>query len=1376
MPVVYIKCFDIKGAESLKERFDKLIEGKDLTEQEQREIGIKLIDDAHKELHGKLNTLKKQVFHPTKPYSKVDVSEQRSAINKEYEDKINEQVHNTVEEKVNHATLSEEEPPKISEEVKSNEPKEGDQIIIESSLKGGMVRNMQFSEGEWKQNVGGELVKVGASAKERAQEKFSTALADNNVEKETPELNRDRSKKNISDAILKLKDLLSPKLPEGTQKMGYGMDDLLSDVEKIIHKGIDAGFDMKEAVEKGIDHMRSKWKDVSKEPFDENKIRVSLLGEGGRIFSTKNKTVDQRAKELGVHNELIAATEDGIRDFGKVWDEAMTAVGDKDIDPVSLRNELKNNPRPVTDLENAVLLQDMINLENDLLKINEAINKEPDTKRMNQLLALREKTTADLEDNFIADKNAGKATARGLSARRMIGDRRFSLQNIKNEMRSAKRGVKLSSEEEQLAEDLFKKVKEKADLYDKLIEQKKAGSEVDIFKAIKESVKTERKKMGLTKAELIEKDELRKKLLSGRFNDIQSIAALLAEKDFYRYTKLVLKEALGDFESFSKQLIEDFSESIKEHIPSIYEKLKSEENKVIEFKNGKYIIPDELVRNIVEKGVDNIDDLTNEILEVVKKEYPNATYRDVRDSITKYGEQKKSDQRPISVKIRQMKEVGRLLSAYEDVQNKIRPLRSGLKRDELTAKARELKKKINNLMKDLPIDETDLEKKWKSALDATKQRIRNSIEDLNIKIENVRNGIKNEKPEYKTLKGDNELDDLKKKKDDLVKELSELENDNGVTYEERVNRSIASSEKRLEYLEGLLRGEEKKPKSERVSSDKLKALRQEIKKKSDELKEINRASGEIERVRNERYQKRAKEQTELLREKLKNGDVTKRAKVKTELNNESLLAKKELNKAKLDVDNEILRIKLAQRGFSEKGIDAIIKYTREGLLTGVHTLGKLGSFALTRQLVLRPIYNSVGKLLKVIPRIGTLSEGAPIEGDFNASALGEGYKNFFSRKTAKESLLKLKTGKSTEDILYGSPRPQEMPLLPTRVHGAIKEFAFQSERAFAQKAGETWLEKNGLSDDPIMQDWVRQYAYTKGKDAIYMGDSAFLKGYQRFVSNLESSDNSAHVAAGKIARFMFPIVKVPYNFGKDVFISHSPLGLANTFRKIFTKSIDEMSPEQRDLLMLNLKKGAVGTVCFVIGMMNKDKIGGLYSSAYKRISDDVNAGDISIGDFILSHYYMHNAPAEMMQMGATWAKIFEATPEDYGTMANITMTTLMTGLAEAQKLPFYGEMAKVGRATATKQGISDYMGDLVGSKLIPTLIYEIAKAKDDRNVKATGFSERIQSRIPGLRNNLNEKVESTPIKKAPSKMEERIRKRNELYKDRIARGKRRQNL
>jgi hypothetical protein len=54
----------------------------------------------------------------------------------------------------------------------SGTPQEGDKVEIAPQREGGSPRNMVFKDGEWKQNVGGDIVKVGPAVQQQAQEAF----------------------------------------------------------------------------------------------------------------------------------------------------------------------------------------------------------------------------------------------------------------------------------------------------------------------------------------------------------------------------------------------------------------------------------------------------------------------------------------------------------------------------------------------------------------------------------------------------------------------------------------------------------------------------------------------------------------------------------------------------------------------------------------------------------------------------------------------------------------------------------------------------------------------------------------------------------------------------------------------------------------------------------------------------------------------------------------------------------------------------------------------------------------------------------------------------------------------------------------------------
>lgn len=153
-----------------------------------------------------------------------------------------------------------------------------------------------------------------------------------------------------------------------------------------------------------------------------------------------------------------------------------------------------------------------------------------------------------------------------------------------------------------------------------------------------------------------------------------------------------------------------------------------------EYKKNKLKIPPSIIRDLVEGGIDNIDDLTDAVKEIVEQDFPDVTTREVRDAITDYGKTVNPNPDDIAAEIRKMKRIGRILSGLEDIANKKRPLRSGIQRDTLDPDERAKLKELREAMKELPVDEELQAIQQKTATDTTIKRLENKIEDLRREI------------------------------------------------------------------------------------------------------------------------------------------------------------------------------------------------------------------------------------------------------------------------------------------------------------------------------------------------------------------------------------------------------------------------------------------------------------------------------------------------------------------------------------------------------------------------------------------------------------------------------------------------------------------
>lgn len=213
--------------------------------------------------------------------------------------------------------------------------------------------------------------------------------------------------------------------------------------------------------------------------------------------------------------------------------------------------------------------------------------------------------------------------------------------------------------------------------------------------------------------------------------------------------------------------------------------------------NGKIKIPDSLIQDLVEAGADTIDKLVKQVKDIMIENYPDVTDRQIRDAITEYGKIKNLNQDEIRAEIRKIKRIGRIISALEDVNEKKRPLRSGIQRDKLDADERALNKELREAMKELPIDEELEAEQQKNATDAAKTRIQNQIEDLQREID--RGELVPRK--IRTVKDDAELTALKAERDALKAEHEAIFKDEEFKQAKRLELTKRNTQKRIEDLQ-----------------------------------------------------------------------------------------------------------------------------------------------------------------------------------------------------------------------------------------------------------------------------------------------------------------------------------------------------------------------------------------------------------------------------------------------------------------------------------------------------------------------------------------------------------------------------------------------
>jgi hypothetical protein len=255
---------------------------------------------------------------------------------------------------------------------------------------------------------------------------------------------------------------------------------------------------------------------------------------------------------------------------------------------------------------------------------------------------------------------------------------------------------------------------------------------------------------------------------------------------------------------------------------------------------SKVKIKQSIIRELVENGNEEIDELVGAVKGRIKNEYPDATDRDIRDAITQYGRTVNPSQNEVDIKIRKMKRIGRLISALEDVRAKKRPLKSGAQRDKIGSDERAMMKELREAMKELPMDLELQEKQLKTAMDGAKQRLRNQIEDLNREIANNEQVPRS----ARTVKYDEELEELRKTRDEVKKRHDEIFKDDDFKEAKRLEIAKRNAEKKIADLERRVKERDfsKKTRAEVLADrelDKLRVRKLEIKDEFDALQYEN---------------------------------------------------------------------------------------------------------------------------------------------------------------------------------------------------------------------------------------------------------------------------------------------------------------------------------------------------------------------------------------------------------------------------------------------------------------------------------------------------------------------------------------------------------
>lgn len=279
------------------------------------------------------------------------------------------------------------------------------------------------------------------------------------------------------------------------------------------------------------------------------------------VTSIKNATVDAERQTRGL--DPIETT--AARGYeSHVWPEATKALDENPQAGEELVAELKQKPRPLTDVEDAVLLQTNIAATNESGKVSDLMLKAAeagDTARVAELAARHSAISDRLLDIENASKHAGTETARGLAARRIMAAEDFSLAAMETAKRVANRGKPLS--ESQRAEI--------ADIRRRLVAAEKAIAE---FQARGETPKAAKQNGKVIQFLSTQADAARARI---KARGARAMAGLdpvdLADRVIVGADYLA--KDIRAFADWSSKMLGEFGDELKPHLQDIYDRAKT---------------------------------------------------------------------------------------------------------------------------------------------------------------------------------------------------------------------------------------------------------------------------------------------------------------------------------------------------------------------------------------------------------------------------------------------------------------------------------------------------------------------------------------------------------------------------------------------------------------------------------------------------------------------------------------------------------------------------------------------------------------------------------------------------------------------------------
>jgi hypothetical protein len=733
----------------------------------------------------------------------------------------------------------------------------------------------------------------------------------------------------------KVKDFLpSAKGVEGVKAQGFTQDQIIDLVANAVKALISKGIDINEAIKQVISSIKERFDIDVDENLVKEKLNITNIPQDFERKQGKKSLLTRAA--TGSDAVLKKAISKYSLDYEVENQEAAKNNADAFVEEVGIEEALdavrlgKDGKSQIVGAERAFVYAKIID------EIANNINQYTEEERQ-RLEELNLDILGEINDEFDKEtRNAG----RFIAALRKVYKGSLGRYNLSKQIADYKalNGGEISDDVLRKFTEANARIKELEAKLDELEKEKEIQEAEQEFKNIVEAVARKNKISATRKISNTAKaKEFANKLRSFKTTQKGTLSAstpmsLAYDGAIEVSAKLIeqggkLADAIKagiDFIKGNSLLSNQEKTDTVNQLINAFNQIESQPKNITIDDFGKLKFPASLIREHVENGIDNIDDLVEVLKTDVEEMFPGEDFtdREIRDAVSQYGKISNPTKDEIEIQIGIMKSLGRLISGLEDAYSGKRPLRSGLQRRALTLEERTMQRKLKELLRDLPMDDADLARTWKTALDTIKSRLQNQIADLDKQIEL---GEKR-KAEKKTIEYDDEAKALRDLRDQKRELLDEMVGKPELTEEEKIDKAIILTQNSIEKSqEKIISGEiEYKKKPNPVTSAKLESLRELRKSFQKQIEEMRKDAGLAEMKRLETAKKSRLNRIEDLKRRIREKDYSVREQKPLPIDAELLKIESELQEQKDIYEKEKHIFELNNRSVFRKSITNLV--------------------------------------------------------------------------------------------------------------------------------------------------------------------------------------------------------------------------------------------------------------------------------------------------------------------------------------------------------------------------------------------------------------------------------------------------------------------